>query len=87
VIATLSQQKLTSRSRTCESIVSMQTKRIRKRSPPPAKADSRLPVLVQTHVSTEVGAMLAAKLERLRVKQAHYVRTLIERDLGLIQEE
>lgn len=64
----------------------MQTKRVRKRSPPRPKAEKGLPVLVQTHVSTEVGDMLAARLGHLRVKQAQYVRTLIERDLGILKE-
>lgn len=66
----------------------MQTKRVRKRSlpqAPKAPAAGNLTVLVQTHVSESTGRILEQRLEKLgRIKQSQYLRTLIERDLGLI---
>jgi len=65
----------------------MQTRRVRKRSRPPANKAAgagNLTVLVQTHVSEDTGRMLEARLSQLRVKQSQYLRALVERDLGLI---
>ena len=59
-----------------------------KRSPPPAiSPKSNLTVAVQTLLTTETAANLAAKLARIDMKEAAYLRRLIRIDLGEISAE
>ncbi len=59
----------------------------KKRSRPAPAVPGKLTRLVHTHVTEQVGLMLAEKISRLRIKEAAYVRQLIERDLGVLTSE
>lgn len=59
----------------------------RKKRSPGSPDSGRLTRLVQTHVTPAVGQLLGEKISKLRVKEAAYLRTLIERDLGVLASE
>lgn len=48
------------------------------------KKKTKLTVLVQTHVSPEVGRMVRERAQASGDKDAAYLRKLIYRDLGLL---
>jgi len=54
---------------------------------PKRKPKSKLTVLVQTHVTPEVGRMVDERIRQTGDKEAAYVRRLIHRDLGLSKDD